>query len=85
MPVKNVELHGSHAIEVALDDVQRYEVAAAIDHQPTPREAGLVINGERRGGESSRRCLNQLQKRLQTARHSERGRRVEFCAGAGDL
>ena len=40
VPVEDVELHGGHGVEVALDDVDRLEVAADVDHQAAPAEAG---------------------------------------------
>src|SRR5438874_4573855 len=38
VPVKNIHLHGIHAIQVATDHVQRSEVSRGIDHQPAPRD-----------------------------------------------
>ena len=52
MPVKNIELHRRHAIKVALDDVERHEVAASVDHQPAPRKARFIVDIDGRRGES---------------------------------
>jgi hypothetical protein len=48
VPVKNVELHGCHAIESALEHVHRFEVASTVDHQTPPKEAGRIVDGDSR-------------------------------------
>ena len=44
VPVQHVELHGSHAIEVALDDGHGHKVPGRVNQQPPPRKARLVLN-----------------------------------------
>src|SRR6185436_16397727 len=44
VPVKHVELHRSHAIQIALHDVDRLEVTPHIYQQTTPAKAWLVLN-----------------------------------------
>src|SRR5580692_10834948 len=72
MPVKYIQLHGGHAIQVALQDVERNEVAADVDHQSAPGKARFVVNRNCRRGEAFGSSLYQLQKRLQPAHDSER-------------
>src|SRR5436309_682980 len=47
MPVQNVELHGFHSIEIALDDLDRHKVARDINEQAAPGKTGLVVDGKR--------------------------------------
>jgi hypothetical protein len=47
VPVEDVHLHRLHTIEVLPDDIERHEVPARIDHQTSPGEARLVIDGHR--------------------------------------
>ena len=81
MPVEDIELHRFHAVQVALDHVDRLEVAAGINHQAAPREARLVVDGDRRRGETLRGDVHQLQKCLQAVQHAERigGRQLDAC------
>src|SRR5207245_2299502 len=44
MPVKNVHLHGSHAVEVSFDHIHGRKVAAGVDHQPAPCKSWFVLN-----------------------------------------
>ena len=48
VPVEDVHLHRGHAVDVALDHVDRLEVAAHVDHQAAPGEARLVLNVDER-------------------------------------
>src|SRR6266481_6761859 len=66
VPVKNVHLHGFHAIEVPADDVERNEMAGGIDHQTAPWETRLVLNGDHWRGEAVRRYIHELEKGLES-------------------
>jgi len=46
VPVEDVELDGSHAVEGALDDIHWLEVPTAVDHKAAPWKAGRVVNGD---------------------------------------
>ena len=72
MPVQDVHLHGGHTIEVAFEHIEGNEVAADVDEQAAPREAGLVLYGDGGGGESGRSDLDELQKCLQAAQDAKR-------------
>ncbi len=52
--MKDVHLHRFHAIDVALQNIQRDEVPADVDHQAAPRKSRLIVNGHRGHGESFR-------------------------------
>ena len=44
VPVEDVELDGGHAVEGALDDVHRLEVAATVDHEAAPGKPGRIVD-----------------------------------------
>src|SRR5262249_11902683 len=76
MPMKHVHLHRFHTIEVALDDVERDEVAANINHQTAPDETWSVMDAYDRNGKNRGRGFDQLQEGLQSMQRSQRvGRR----------
>ena len=83
MPVKDVQLHCRHAVEVALENVERDKVAAHVDHQSAPGKARAVFDGNCGHGEALARGLHQLQKSLQSAHDAERSRRAQPGAGVG--
>ena len=56
--MKDVHLHGFHAVEIALKDVHGNEVAADVDEEPAPWEARLVVDGDGRNHESGSRGLH---------------------------
>ena len=85
MPVEDIHLDGFHAVEVALEDVERNEMAADVDHESAPCETRLVLNGDGRSGETVRRYFDELEKCLQSAEHAERICGVELCAGRSDF
>jgi len=58
VPVKNVHLHGFHAVDVPANDIERNEMACGIDHQTAPRKTRLVLNLERRRGEAAGRDIH---------------------------
>src|SRR5260370_24021219 len=53
VPVKNVHLHGLHAIEIPADDVERNEMAAGTAHQTPPWEKRLAWNSDHARGETA--------------------------------
>src|SRR3954452_3462921 len=81
VPVKDVQLHGGHAIEIAVEDLDRQEMAAYIEHQTTPGKARLILNGERRDGESLGGHFHELQECLETAHGTESGDGVQLGEG----
>src|SRR6266478_3736716 len=78
VPVQNIHLHSCHSIEVALEHVQRNEVAADINEQTTPGKPGPILN--RHDGNSKSVCggCHQLKKGLKTMQDTQR-------TGCGEL
>ena len=70
VPMKHVELDRFHAVESAINHIERHEMPARVQHQSPPGETRLVVNGHCRNGESLRRDANQLQKGLQAVQHA---------------
>ena len=64
MPVEDVQLHGGHAIEIALDHFDRLEVPSAIDHQAAPAKARRVLNLRRGKYVVGSRLLHKLDQSL---------------------
>ncbi len=81
MPVQDVHLHGGHAIEIALQHVDRNEMAADVDKQAAPRKARLVFDRDHGDRESGGGRLNQLEERLHSMQNAERSRRRKLRAG----
>src|ERR1700678_613155 len=71
MPVKNIQLHRFHGIEVALNHRNRNEVPPGVDHEPSPGKTRLVVDDDCRGCKSPRRNMHQLQKSLQAMHRPE--------------
>ena len=76
--VQDVELYERHAVEVALDDLQRLPVARHIDHQAAPGKTRPVLDAHRRqeppGGGVR---LEQLQQCFEAMQGTEHGRSPE--------
>ncbi len=85
MPVKHVQLHCSHAIEVTPQHVKRDKVAAYINHQSPPGEARAVFDRNCSYGKPCARGLHQLQNSLQPAHDAKCCGRVQPGAGGADL
>ena len=83
--MKNVELHRSHSVEIALEYFERHEMAAGIDHQATPSETRFVLDSDSRRSEALRSNLYKLKKSLQAAHDAERCRRNELGSGWCDV
>ena len=60
VPVKHIELHGGHGVEVALDDFEGHPVARHIQHQAAPGEARAVFDVDGRGRKTARAFGDQL-------------------------
>ncbi len=82
--MEDVELHLRHAVEVAIDHVERHEVAAGIHHEPSPGESWLVVDGDRGDGEALRVRRDQLQECLDAAQDAERVAGLQARLGGGD-
>src|SRR5260370_40883172 len=52
VPVQNIHLHRRHSVQVALEDVERNEMAADVNEQTAPRQAGLALYWADRCGET---------------------------------
>src|SRR4029077_17860561 len=85
MPVKYIELHRRHSVQIALEHIEGNEVAAYIDHQSSPWKTWFVLDGNCRHGKAVGSDLNQLKKCLQPAHDAERVRRAELRAGIADF
>ena len=72
MPVENVHFYRFHSVQVALNDIQRNEVASGIDHQSAPGKSRRVMNRDHRHREAVGRRFHQLQKSLQAVHSSQR-------------
>ena len=84
MPVQNIHLHGSHAVEIALQHLNRDQVAADVNEQAAPREARLVFDRDDGDRESGGGRLNQLEKSLHSVKNAERSRCRKRRAGAAN-
>ena len=67
MPVKDVELHGGHRVQIALYRLDRHPVARGIQHQASPNKTRLVFDVYRRNFETLRARNDQLSESLKTA------------------
>ena len=84
VPVEDVELDGSHSVEIALDDFDGDEVAAGVDVEPAPTEAGGVFDVD--GGEEGVGAvgLDELLEGGEAAHGSDGGGGVEGGRRGGD-
>jgi hypothetical protein len=48
MPVKDIELHRRHRIQIAFDHFDRHPVPRNVEHQPTPLESGTIFDMDAR-------------------------------------
>ena len=64
VPVEDVQLHGSHGVDVALQNVERLEMPDAIDHQAAPAKARSVVDGDGGHDIDGAGRLHQLHQRL---------------------
>jgi hypothetical protein len=55
MPVEDVQLNRGHPIQSAFDNVERHEVASAVDHEAAPAKTWSVAN--RHCGNEITRCI----------------------------
>ena len=83
--MKDIHLHGFHAVEIAADYLQWNEVPGGIDHQAAPGKARLVLNHNGGRREPVTRNVHELQKSLQPMQYAERVWRREFGSAAGDF
>src|SRR5215470_10649239 len=72
MQVQDVQLNGRHGINIPLDDVERDEMAADVDHQAAPGETRLVFDVDGRRSKTVRRRLDELKEGLEPVKHAER-------------
>ena len=72
VPVQDVEMNGGHAVQRALDELDRLPSAAGIEHEAAPGETG-PIGDVHRGHDGLRAVLSdQLEERLEAVQHPER-------------
>jgi hypothetical protein len=65
VPVEDVHLHRGHAVEVALQDVDRDEVPAGVDQEAAPAKAGSILDGDDRKSKAARARLDEIEQRLE--------------------
>ena len=85
MPVENVQFSRRHAVNLAFNSLQRYEVASGIQQQPAPREARRIINRDVRNCRVFCAVLHQLEQRFHPAHRAKPGIRLEGNALGGHL
>src|SRR6185437_9406754 len=73
MPMQHVELNDFHTVQLALNYFDGHEVAGNVDQQPTPGKTRTVLNGHYWSSKSFGANLYQLQERLQSMQHAQRG------------
>src|SRR6267378_6790597 len=78
VPVQNIHLHRCHSIEVALEHVQRNEVAADINKQTPPGEPGLILNRHDGHSKSVWGGFHKLQEGLKAMQNTQRTGCREF-------
>src|ERR1700745_2871641 len=71
VPVQNVHLHRRHAIEIALEHIERNEMPTNIDQQATPGKTRLILDRDGGCGKSTRSDRHQLQKSLQAMKSTK--------------
>jgi hypothetical protein len=81
--VEDIELDSGHTVEGALDNGDGLEVAAAVDHEAAPAEAGRVLYGDSRYEVAGVVILHELQEGLEAVHGADIGRRFEVCAAGG--
>src|SRR3954464_1473988 len=84
MPVQNIHFHGGHAVQVALEDIERDEVATDVDQHAAPGGSRLIFDGDCGNGESGRSDLGELGERGQSAQYTERRRSIDLRARGSD-
>ena len=85
MPVENVQFSRRHAVNLAFNSLQRYEVASGIQQQPAPREARRIINRDVRNRRIFSAVVHQLEQRFHPAQRAKPGIRLEGNALGGHL
>ena len=83
--MEDVHLHRFHAVQGAIDHIERLEVPAHIQHQPPPGKSRLIVNGHRRNNETLGRDADQLQESLQAVQHAQWVGRFEVNLGGRNL
>ncbi len=84
VPVQDIHLHRRHPIDIALEYLQRNEVAANVNQQAPPDELGLIVNRHRGSGKTIRGRFHQLKECLKAVQHAQRSGRGELRTGFRD-
>ena len=85
VPVKHVELHGSHRVQIALHHFERHPMARRIHHQPAPGKAWFVLDVDGRDLEAVLGQRDELPERLQAVQRAGTRWRLEQGALAGHI
>jgi len=73
VPVEDVEFNRSHAVQSAIDDRQRHEMTAHIDHESAPGEAWRIVDLDGGNDVLATFNLQELLQGLETVQCSEDG------------
>src|SRR5260370_36985787 len=84
VPVQNIHLHRRHSVQVALEDVERNEMAADVNEQTAPRKEWLVLYCDGRDGESLPGGFHELKQCLKPAQKAKRICRRELRVRLAD-
>jgi hypothetical protein len=85
MPVKHVELHGGHSVQIALDHLDRHPVARNVQHEAAPGETGTVFDMNGGYVEALRAGPDQLREGLETVERAGNRGGLEARAIGGDV
>ncbi len=82
MPVKDIELHCRHRIQIAFDHLDRHPVPRNVEHQPAPRESRAIFDVNAR---HLRTCADQLRQGRQTAQRPGNAGRLKTRMAFGHI
>ena len=85
VPVEDVELHRGHPVEGPLENVDRHEVASAVDQKATPAEARCIAYRNAGNKIAGGVGLDQLQQSFQAAHGSDNRCRMQVRARRGHV
>ena len=72
VPMEDVQLHGRHAVQIALDHFDGHPVPRDIQMQAAPGKARMILNVDNRRFEAFRDRDKQLSKCFQASQHAQR-------------
>src|SRR5437868_1537048 len=85
MPVKDIQLYGSHRVEISFEHFHRLEMSPDIDQQSAPWKARLIFDLNTWQEISPAIGIDQLQQSLETTKRANYRWRSEQRLAAGDV